>query len=810
MTTPPEKRRLKHDLGEGSSSAPISRPPLKKRFTGSYQMQPVTPTTEKAPPLIEPLSPSPPPAPPIDINNLHQYTKAELLQRMRLEKDKLSQYEKRYDALEERYLDKEIQQSLLRIDWSLIQSEITFMTQLLVTVEATQPPAVPTRQSSLEQQKEWNDANQMAIKQLCTKVLTRLQTWSQQVELIEHNFRSQHDVMQQRLIVSDWLQNEIQDLQTSYKRGQHVLSDLQKNLESLLEQTDLLKGNVAIVKTELDAAKARLEASVDELNAVCKRQDRAKYQQETKPKQATEDIAPVQKKKKKVVPITPDHPQTTLEEHQLILSAREKELDQLKRDRQLLLREEERLLSMFSLTEDRLAETEYVKTLKLSIEHYRDRCYHLDQRRIEIERETDRITLARQQLVEQMKSEKIAQSMAMEGEMRRLENDLARIRGQRDHFQLMVEEQKTKESREREAQDKMVAFAHQGKQRVIALMGRIERLKQAQTMAGPLATEFEQFQQLKEKTEHTRLLLLSLEMMERKERPQEAEVASLKQYLDNWKHHPSILAYDQLLLESQQLSLMIEFFESNESHLLESIDHVASIYNKLEEQQKKVFDIAHKRDQAAKLQAEKMKYAQTFSQLTSDKEKLTITVQKLRATKEARQEVIKQLTEKEKALEQQVIEKEETICKLRRTIEEDKTDLEDINHLCEDYRISIEQNELMVTELQKMLKEKQKALEEENKLQQQTEESLEKLKRKWDKIAQGENPAEQQLIDECEELRALLKCSTCRQRFRTHILIRCMHTFCKHCIDARLETRQRRCPTCSEPFGANDVKNFYL
>ena len=50
-----------------------------------------------------------------------------------------------------------------------------------------------------------------------------------------------------------------------------------------------------------------------------------------------------------------------------------------------------------------------------------------------------------------------------------------------------------------------------------------------------------------------------------------------------------------------------------------------------------------------------MKYAQTFSQLTSDKEKLTITVQKLRATKEARQEVIKQLTEKEKALEQQVV-----------------------------------------------------------------------------------------------------------------------------------------------------------
>ncbi|KAI8373837.1 hypothetical protein BD560DRAFT_393734 [Blakeslea trispora] len=806
MTTPPEKRKLKHNLAEStpssssSSSIPISRPPLKKRFTGSYQIQPVTPTTEKAPILTmeeTPLSPSPPP---VDTHHLQQYTKAELLQRMRSEKDKLSQYEKRHETMEERYLDKEIQQSLLRIDWSLIQSEITFMTKLLVTVETAQPPAVPSRTLSLEQQKEWNDANQMAIKQLCTKVLTRLQTWSQQVELIEHNFRSQHDKMQQRLIVSDWLKDEIQDLQTSYKRGQHVLSDLQKSLDSLLDQTDLVKSNVTIAKTELDAAKVRLEACVDELNAACKRRDRIKPTQEL-PKEDT-----TQKKKKEIV--VPTLPDTKMDEHPLILSAREKEFEMLKRDRQLLLREEERLLSMFSLTEDRLSETEYVKTLKLSIEHYRDRCYHLDQRRIEIERETDRITAARQQLVEQMKSEKIAQSMAMEGEMKRLENDLARIRGQRDHFQLLVEEQKTKEHREKEAQDKMVTFAHQGKQRVIALMSRIEKLKQESSM--PLAKEFEDFKQLKEKTSHVRLLLSSLEMMEKRERPKEEDVAYLRQYLDNWKQQPSIEAYDQLLLESQQLSLMIEFLESNESHLLESIDHVASIYNKLEEQQKKVFDIAHKRDQATKLQAEKMKYAQTFSQLTSDKEKLTMTVQKLRATKEARQEVIKQLMEKEKALEHQVNDKEETICKLRRTIEEDKTDLEDINHLCEDYRISIEQNDKMVNELQKMLKEKQKALDEESKLQQQTEESHEKLKRKWDKISQGENPAEQQLIDECEELRALLKCSTCRQRFRTHILIRCMHTFCKHCIDARLETRQRRCPTCSEPFGANDVKNFYL
>ena len=88
-----------------------------------------------------------------------------------------------------------------------------------------------------------------------------------------------------------------------------------------------------------------------------------------------------------------------------------------------------------------------------------------------------------------------------------------------------------------------------------------------------------------------------------------------------------------------------------------------------------------------------------------------------------------------------------------KTIEEDKTDLEDISHLCEDYRISIDQNEIMLIELQKMLKEKTRLLDEEKRLQDQTEENYEKMKKKWDKISQGDNPAEQQLIDECEELR---------------------------------------------------------
>lgn len=148
--------------------------------------------------------------------------------------------------------------------------------------------------------------------------------------------------------------------------------------------------------------------------------------------------------------------------------------------------------------EERLLETEYIKALQLSIEHYRDRCHHLEQKRIEIEREMDKVSSLRQQLIEQAKSEKLSQGIALEGEMKRLEADLNRIRGQRDSLQSLVEEQKLKDIRDKEAQDKIISFANQGKTRIASLETRIAKLKTDQEMAGPFAKEANTFKSLQE------------------------------------------------------------------------------------------------------------------------------------------------------------------------------------------------------------------------------------------------------------------------------------------------------------------------
>lgn len=60
------------------------------------------------------------------------------------------------------------------------------------------------------------------------------------------------------------------------------------------------------------------------------------------------------------------------------------------------------------------------------------------------------------------------------------------------------------------------------------------------------------------------------------------------------------------------------------------------------------------------------------------------------------------------------------------------------------------------------------------------------------------------------EAQAKLRCSVCGDREKTTCLIRCMHTFCRECVQKNIDNRSRKCPACAKPFGAADVKEIYL
>lgn len=67
-----------------------------------------------------------------------------------------------------------------------------------------------------------------------------------------------------------------------------------------------------------------------------------------------------------------------------------------------------------------------------------------------------------------------------------------------------------------------------------------------------------------------------------------------------------------------------------------------------------------------------------------------------------------------------------------------------------------------------------------------------------------------ELEEELGNYKKLMKCNSCHIRDKNTVILKCMHCFCKTCLDIRLETRQRKCPNCGDAFGANDVKQIFL
>ena len=82
---------------------------------------------------------------------------------------------------------------------------------------------------------------------------------------------------------------------------------------------------------------------------------------------------------------------------------------------------------------------------------------------------------------------------------------------------------------------------------------------------------------------------------------------------------------------------------------------------------------------------------------------------------------------------------------------------------------------------------------------------LEKLQER-----QSKGSMSKQTEEELEGLRALLRCNVCHERQKDVIITKCMHMFCKPCIQRNLDSRLRKCPGCGAAFGTKDVHQFFF
>jgi len=535
-------------------------------------------------------------------------------------------------------------------------------------------------------------------------------------------------------------------------------------------------------------------------------------------------------------------------ENQMLVAYRQKELDTLNSERHQLRQEIDQLTArVANISTERLTDTAYFKNLQLSYEYYQDKGDALENRITLLSRECDACRADIRALEDQARASHSTSKATMETEIRRLDGDLARIKKTRDHSQSLLDQIQSREEAVMGKFNEQVKLLESRKANIKAVEADIRSLQESNiatikdlyaTLGVPEAEaqaiqdaqknirqSEQQLDDVKDKLEayeYAQTTSLDIKALEDAEYKARHEADALKHQLDIWARDYAgdhsrgdireiVKKLNRQNQTIEKLNMTLEVLEPSESSILAQIDQDGLTHDKLQEQNsREVFKFIIHNDTIAKLRAEIAKYAQTFSRLKAQKDTESSRMHGLKKTNEQQSEHIKQLHDREHNLLSQATSKAQELTDKKNEIERIRLQIENGTNNIKELKNKLSEQEFQANELQKILNQKDKQLEKVTRDKEQIEQDHDRMKRKIESMSQSDNPAEEELRQECEELRALLKCSACHTRFRSHLLLRCMHTFCKECIDIRIGTRQRRCPSCGESFGSSDVRQFYF
>ncbi|KAF8070613.1 BRE1 E3 ubiquitin ligase-domain-containing protein [Lyophyllum atratum] len=260
--------------------------------------------------------------------------------------------------------------------------------------------------------------------------------------------------------------------------------------------------------------------------------------------------------------------------------------------------------------------------------------------------------------------------------------------------------------------------------------------------------------------------------------------------------------------EIQKLRLLDIQHTQAETCLYAELDKLSAAWESLDRQVKdKVFDLSALETQMKKTSSEKAKSDNKFFAAMRDKDAMELECGKLRREVEKQTKVVERLVDTEKNLAAQLgaLEKELSTVKNACHFHKDRADF--LAHDASQWTVRLEAEKHKINEVRGAFHENEKANAIKKAELRKLEDGLLRSKKDLE-IKHREASVNQS--DSNTELMSLLKCSTCRVNFRKTVITKCMHTFCRPCVDARISTRQRKCPACNVAFAQSDVMNLYF
>ncbi|KII92834.1 hypothetical protein PLICRDRAFT_51174 [Plicaturopsis crispa FD-325 SS-3] len=272
--------------------------------------------------------------------------------------------------------------------------------------------------------------------------------------------------------------------------------------------------------------------------------------------------------------------------------------------------------------------------------------------------------------------------------------------------------------------------------------------------------------------------------------------------------------------ELTRLRLLETQSTQNESSLFGELDKLSSAWETLDREVKgKVFNLSSLEEKLVKAGHEKAKSENKFYAAIREKEAIEMERKNVARNLERQAKVLEKLHESEKVLTSQVSNFEKEVATLKKAIAVLQKELDSAQNTTAEWQARAEHERKRAGEYRANLSEKEQRLVDKKAELRKIEEGLihtkKELERQLTKAKAASRPGsgaqrEAELEAERDKAMSVLKCSTCHQRMRNTIITKCMHTFCRQCVDARLSTRQRKCPSCAVAFAVSDVETVFF
>ncbi len=256
----------------------------------------------------------------------------------------------------------------------------------------------------------------------------------------------------------------------------------------------------------------------------------------------------------------------------------------------------------------------------------------------------------------------------------------------------------------------------------------------------------------------------------------------------------------------KELGEMVKQLKRDEGVLFGEVDELGRAFEEVQGQHAGLLKLLAEREEASsKATGEKLRLEFAIVQVRKDAD---ISMQKASILESMSLERIERADEREKDARRQVSDAESRA--MQRAIESERMQ-RDISHLSSE----VAEARAKVIQYQSRnadsaIADKVKALEESAFEKRRIAEDLEAAQRKLKAYMESSKGPQKDVEEELGIYKKLMKCNSCHIRDKSAVITKCMHVFCRQCLDTRIETRQRKCPNCAEPFGASDVRAIYL